>query len=169
MDYIVGKNYLKEILAAVSREDEKNYLLDLEYVKHYKGVVLGPVHKDGYGNWATTFRTKSVTPHHFDDDTSDDYTWNSFKEAKKKLEKCENSSSRVFHVKKGLKIAFKHAMYLDEFSLDEIKPRWYSLYHEWFKSKGEYMQSHKSEWKKQEDKMRPIGVTDASAFVLRKK
>ena len=50
MDYIVGKNYLKEILAAVSREDEKNYLLDLEYMKHYKGVVLGPIHKDGYGN-----------------------------------------------------------------------------------------------------------------------
>ena len=164
MNYIDGKKCLKEILAAVSKEDEKNYLLDLEYVKHYKGVVLGPIHKDGYGNWATTFRTKNITPHHFDDDTSDDYTWNSFKEAKKKLQKCENSCSRVFHIKKGLKIAFKHVMYLDGAMLDEIKPRWYSLYHEWFKSKGEYMQAHKSEWEKQADKMRPIGVADASAL-----
>ena len=167
MDYIVGKNYLKEILAAVSREDEKNYLLDLEYVKHYKGVVLGPIHKDGYGNWVTVFKTKSVTPHLSEDDTSDNYTWNSFKEAKKKLEKCENSSSRVFHIKKGLKIAFKHVMYLDGDMLDEIKPRWYSLYVEWFKSRCEYIQAHKSEWEKQEDKMRPIGVLNASELFER--
>ena len=167
MDYIVGKNYLKEILAAVSREDEKNYLLALEYVKHYKGVVLGPIHKDGYGNWVTVFETKSVTHHLSEDSTSDDYTWNSFKEAKKKLEKCENSSSRVFHIKKGLKIAFKHVMYLDGDMLDEIKPHWYSLYGEWFKSRGEYTQAHKNEWEKQEDKMRPIGVLNASELFER--
>lgn len=164
MNYIDGKKCLKEILAAVSREDEKNYLLDLEYVKHYKGVVLGPIHKDGYGNWVTVFKIKSVTPHLSEDDTSDDYTWNSFKEAKKKLEKYENSSSRVFHIKKGLKIAFKHVMYLDGDMLDEIKPSWYCLYNEWFMSRGEYMQAHKSEWEKQADKMRPIGVADASAL-----
>lgn len=164
MNYIDGKKCLKGILAAVSKEDEKNYLLDLEYVKHYKGVVLGPIHKDGYGNWVTVFKIKSVTPHLSEDETSDDYTWNSFKEAKKKLEKCENSSSRVFHIKKGLKIAFKHVMYLDGAMQDEINPRWYSLYVEWFKSRGEYMQAHKSEWEKQADKMRPIGVADASAL-----
>ena len=167
MDYIVGKNYLKEILAAVSREDEKNYLLDLEYMKHYKGVVLGPIHKDGYGNWVTVFETKSVTPHLSEDDTSDEYTWNDFKAAKKKLEKCENSSSRVFHIKKGLKIAFKHVMYLDDGILDETPPCWYSLYVEWFKSRGEYIQAHKSEWEKQEDKMRPIGVLNASELFER--
>lgn len=167
MNYIVGKNYLKEILATISREDEKNYLLDLEYVKHYKGVVLGPIHKDGYGNWVTVFKTKSVTPNLSEDGTSDDYTWNSFKEAKKKREKCENSSSRVFHVKKGLKIAFKHVMYLDGDMLDEIKPHWYSLYGEWFKSRGEYTQAHKNEWEKQEDKMRPIGVLNASELFER--
>lgn len=166
MNYIDGKKCLKEILAAVSREDEKNYLLDLEYVKHYKGVVLGPIHKDGYGNWVTVFETKSVTPHLSEDDTSDDYTWNSFKEAKQKLEKCENSSSRVFHIKKGLKIAFKHVMYLDDGILDAT-PRWYSLYVEWFKSRGEYMQAHKSEWEKQAYKMRPIGVADAAALFRR--
>ena len=164
MNYIDGKKCLKEILAAVSKEDEKNYLLDLEYVKHYKGVVLGPIHKDGYGNWITVFKTKSVTPHLSGDDTSDDYTWNSFKKAKQKLEKCENSSSRVFHIKKGLKIAFKHVMYLDGDMLDEIKPRWYCLYNEWFMSRGEYIHSHKSEWEKQADKMCPIGVTDAAAL-----
>ena len=69
MDYIVGKNYLKEILAAVSREDEKNYLLDLEYMKHYKGVVLGPINKDGNGKWVNVFETKRDTPDKNEDDT----------------------------------------------------------------------------------------------------
>ena len=58
-------------------------------------------------------------------------------------------------------------MYLDGDMLDEIKPRWYSLYGEWFKSRGEYTQAHKSEWEKQADKMRPIGVLNASELFER--
>ena len=51
MNYFNGnKCCLKEILDSVTAEDEATTLLILEYVKHYKGAVLGPVHKDGYGN-----------------------------------------------------------------------------------------------------------------------
>ena len=164
MNYTDGKKCLKEILAAVTKEDEKNYLLEVEYVKHYKGVVLGPIYKDGYGNYVTVHKTKSVTIKLDEDDTDESYTWNSFKEARIKLEKCENSGSRAFHVKKGLKVAFKHAMFLDDVFLDGIKPLWFNLYTEWLHSRYEYIQAHKSEWQKQVDRMSPIGVPDASAL-----
>ena len=80
--------------------------------------------------------------------------------------KRRNAALRA-DIKKGLKIAFKHVMYLDDGILDETPPCWYSLYVEWFKSRCEYIQAHKSEWEKQEDKMRPIGVLNASELFER--
>ncbi len=42
MNYFDGnEKCLTEILAAITPEDDKNYLLALEYVKHYKGPFIG--------------------------------------------------------------------------------------------------------------------------------
>ncbi len=133
MNYLDRKKCLDEILNAVTPEDEKNYLLSVEYIKNYKGVVIGPVHKDGYGNCVDVFLTKNK----FELDTTDEWTWNSFKEAKKKIEKKENSSQRVFHVKKGLRIAFEHEMLVDSCFNSISNPKWYVLYNEWFDSRTE--------------------------------
>ena len=107
MDYLNGnKRRLKEILDSVTAEDEATTLLILEYVKHYKGAVLGPVPKDGYGNVFSAFPVV-YKPLLIDDE---ELTWSNFREARRKQEKQKNSSQKVFHLKKGLKIAFKHEM-----------------------------------------------------------
>ena len=103
MNYIDGRKCLDEILAAVTPEDEERFLLSVEYLKNYKGVVIGPIHEDWYGNCVDVFLTKNKFP---GKDENYIYTWNSFDEAKKKIEGKENTSQRVFHVKEGLKIAF---------------------------------------------------------------
>lgn len=124
------RNCLKEILDVVTAKDEKTFLVSVEYVKNYKGTVLGKVHKYGYGNCAEIFLIKNK----FKQDVNNEWTWNSFNEAKKKIKKIGESSQRVFHLKKGLKIAFKYHMFLD-YNFDEIiTPKWFALYNEWFES-----------------------------------
>ena len=67
------------------------------------------------------------------------YNWNSFKEAKKKLEGKENPSSKCYHLKKGLKIAFEHEMVLSDCYPDSVpEPKWVTLYNEWIDKKNEY-------------------------------
>ena len=121
------KRCLKEILAAVTPEDEKRFFLGLEYVKNYNGIVISPVHKDGYGNECDLMPMISFN-------VDPEWTWGSFKEAKKILEK---SPWKVFRLKKGIKIAFKHEMMLpDCYYDDDPKPKWLTLYGEWFIKTG---------------------------------
>lgn len=146
MDYLNGnKRCLKEILDSVTAEDEATTLLILEYVKHYKGAILGPVHKDGYGN---TFSALPIVHKPLLDD--EDLTWSSFKEAKKKQEKQKNSGQKVFHLKKGLKIAFKHEMCLPDYYEKDIHPEWMNLYGQWYKQMGEYRMKFMSPEEKQQ-------------------
>lgn len=134
MDFRNGpKRCLQEILDAVTPEDEASTLLILEYVKHYKGVILGPVSKDGYGNVFDSFPIVYRSP--IGDET---YCWNSFKEAKRMREKEKNSAQKIFHLKKGLKIAFKHEMVLSDYYDEGPHPKWVELYGQWFKQLGEY-------------------------------
>lgn len=124
------KRCLQEILDAVTPEDEKNSFLGLEYVKNYKGTILGPVYKDGYGNECDLMFVVSV-------DEDPEWAWNSFKEAKIVLE--HKRPWKVFHLKKGIKIAFKHEMVLpDAFSSSGDIPEWVRLYGEWYKQMGDY-------------------------------
>lgn len=134
MDYLNGnKQCLKEILDSVTAEDEAKTLLILEYVKHYKGAVLGPVHKDGYGNVFSAF---PVVHRPLIDDEG--LTWNSFREARRKQEKQKNSGQKVFHLKKGLKIAFKHELCLPDYYEDGPHPKWMALYGQWYEQLGDY-------------------------------
>ena len=124
MNYFYGKKRcLKEILDAVTPEDEKTTFLGLEYVKNYTGIIIGPVHKDGYGNECDLFSVVS-----FNDDP--EWSWGSFKEAKKVLEK--NGYWKVFPLKKGIKIAFKHDMMLPDYYYEGPKAKWLVLYGDWF-------------------------------------
>lgn len=66
----------------------------LEYLKDYKGTVIGKIHDDWFGNIFDVFLAKNIS------ELDDSYTWNSFKEAKKKLEGKENPSSKCFPLKK---------------------------------------------------------------------
>lgn len=129
-----NKRCLKEILDSVTTEDETMTLLILEYVKHYKGAVLGPVHKDGYGNVFSAFPVIHK-PLLINDE---EFTWNSFKEAKRKQEKQENSGQKVFHLKKGLKIAFSHEMCLPDYYENGPHPKWMTLYGQWYEQLGNY-------------------------------
>lgn len=132
MNYLNGnKKCLAEILAAVTPEDEKTSFLGLEYVKHYKGTIIGQVCEDGYGNECDLFSTVSV-------DEDPEWAWSSFKEAKKTLEK--NGPWKVFHLKKGIKIAFEHEMVLPDAycSSDTLVPEWVRLYGQWYSQMGDY-------------------------------
>ena len=147
MDYLNGnKCCLKEILDSVTAEDEATTFLILEYVKHYKGAVLGPVHKDGYGN--TFFALPTVHKSLLTDDKN--LTWSSFREAKRKQEKQKNSGQKVFHLKKGLKIAFKHEMCLPDYYEDGRHPEWMNLYGQWYKQMGDYKMRFMSPEEKQQ-------------------
>ena len=133
MNYFDGKKCLDEILNAVTPEDEKLFFLNIEYLKNYDGVVIGQVHNDGFGNIFDVFLTKNIGS------LDDLYTWNSFEEAKKKLEGQENPSSKCFSLKEGLRIGFEHEMVLSDCYPDNVpEPKWVSLYNEWVVQKNEY-------------------------------
>lgn len=133
MNYLDGKKCLDEILNAVTPEDEKMFFLNIEYLKNYNGAVIGPIHKDGFGNIFDVFLTKNIGS------LDDLYTWNSFEEAKKKLEGQENPSSKCFSLKEGLRIGFEHEMVLSDCYPDTVfEPKWVSLYNEWVVQKNEY-------------------------------
>lgn len=135
MNYLDGEKCLNEIINVVTPEDEKTFFLNLEYLKDYKGTVIGKIHDDWFGNIFDVFLAKNTSK------LDDSYTWNSFKEAKKKLEGKENPSSKCFPLKKGLKIAFEHEMVLNNCYPDSIvEPKWVTLYNEWINQKGEYTQ-----------------------------
>ena len=133
MNYFEGKKCLDEILNAVTPEDEKLFFLNIEYLKNYDGVVIGQIHNDGFGNIFDVFLTKNTGS------LDDLYTWNSFEEAKKKLEGQENPSSKCFSLKEGLRIGFEHEMVLSDCYPDNVpEPKWVSLYNEWVVQKNEY-------------------------------
>ena len=133
MNYLDGKKCLDEILNAVTPEDEKLFFLNIEYLKNYDGVVIGQIHNDGFGNIFDVFLTKNIGS------LDDLYTWNSFEEAKKKLEGQENPSSKCFSLKEGLRIGFEHEMVLSDCYPDNVpEPKWVSLYNEWVVQKNEY-------------------------------
>lgn len=133
MNYSDGKKYLDEILNAVTPEDEKLFFLNIEYLKNYDGVVIGQIHSDGFGNIFDVFLTKNIGS------LDDLYTWNSFEEAKKKLEGQENPSSKCFSLKEGLRIGFEHEMVLSDCYPDSVpEPKWVTLYNEWTDKKNEY-------------------------------
>ena len=132
MDYLDGKKCLNEILNAITPEDEKLFFLNIEYFKNYKGRVIGQIHNDFFGHIFDVFLTKNISENKL-------YNWNSFKEAKKKLEGKENPSSKCFPLRKGLKIAFKHEMVLNECCPNSVsEPKWVTLYNEWTDKKNEY-------------------------------
>ena len=132
MDYLDGKKCLNEILNAITPEDEKLFFLNIEYLKNYKGTVIGKIHNDFFGNIFDVFLTKNISENKL-------YNWNSFKEAKKKLEGIENPSSKCFPLRKGLKIAFKHEMVLNDCYPNSVsEPKWVTLYNEWTDKKNEY-------------------------------
>ena len=132
MNYFDGKKCLDEILNAVTPEDEKLFFLNIEYLKNYDGVVIGQIHSDSFGNIFDVFLTKNTSKNKL-------YNWNSFKEAKKKLERKENPSSKCYHLKKGLKIAFEHEMVLSDcYPYSVPEPKWVTLYNEWTDKKNEY-------------------------------
>ena len=132
MDYLDGKKCLNEILNAITSEDEKLFFLNIEYLKNYKGTVIGKIHNDFFGNIFDVFLTKNISENKL-------YNWNSFKEAKKKLEGKENPSSKCFPLRKGLKIAFKHEMVLNDCYPNGVsEPKWVTLYNEWTDKKNEY-------------------------------
>ena len=165
MNYFNGnKRCLKEILDSVTAKDEATTLLILEYVKHYKGAVLGPVHKDGYGN--TFFALPIIyNPLLIDDE---ELTWNSFREAKLKQEKQKNSGQKVFHLKKGLKIAFKHEMCLPDYYESGPHPKWMDLYGQWYKQMGEYRIKFISPEEKQQKYEAIQGIIQGSKNILKK-
>lgn len=137
MNYLDGEKCLDEILAAVTPEDEEMFFLNLEYLKNYNGIVIGQIHDDWFGNIFDVFLTKNKG--RFDDL----YTWNSFEEAKRKLECRDNSSSKCFTLKAGLKIAFKHEMVLSDcYPNTIVEPKWVTLYNEWTDLKNEYKMKH---------------------------
>ena len=139
MNYLDGEKCLDEILAAVTPEDEEIFFIAPEYLKDYTGVVIGPIHEDWYGNIANVFLTKNYC------DLDDTLTWGAFEEAKRKLEEQDNSSSKCFKLKEGLKIAFEHEMFLSDCYPDTItEPKWFSLYNEWTDLKNEYKRKHMS-------------------------
>ena len=160
MNYIDGQKCLDEILAAVTPEDEERFLLSVEYLKNYKGVVIGPIHEDWYGNCVDVFLTKNKFPGKYENYI---YTWNSFDEAKRKIEGKENTSQRVFHVKEGLKIAFEHGMLVDECFSSQCKefPKWYVLYNEWFDSRGDYLEMFITDEDKEKRSREILAVADA--------
>lgn len=132
MDYLDGKKCLNEILNAITPEDEKLFFLNIEYFKNYKGTVIGQIHNDFFGHIFDVFLTKNISENKL-------YNWNSFKEAKKKLEGKENPSSKCFPLRKGLKIAFKHEMVLNDCYPNSVsEPKWVTLYNEWTDKKNEY-------------------------------
>ena len=136
MNYLNGnKACLAEILAAITPEDEKNYLLALEYVKRYKGPFIGAAWKDGYGNECELFPIPFQS-------AIDDTHWESFRGAKKLLKK--DNYWKIFHVKKGIKIAFEHEMLLAGLA-NEFKPKWAKLYDEWFEQLADYRMRFASE------------------------
>mgnify|MGYP001009686470 CR=1 FL=1 len=140
MNYLDGnKKCLAEILDAVTPEDEKNSFLILEYVKNYTGIVIGPIHEDGYGNTFELFYTKMHS------DLDEIYNWDNFKEAKKQLNKLESPHDKIFHLKKGIKIAFEHEMMLPDCEDEGPKPRWVELYGEWYTQMGDYRMAHATE------------------------
>lgn len=133
MNYLDGnEKCLAEIFAAITPEDDKNYLLALDYVKHYKGPFIGTAWKDGYENecelFPIPFQSTLI-------DIEPDYHWESFRGAKKLLKK--DNYWKIFHVKKGIKIAFEHEMLLASFAND-MKPKWARLYDEWFSQMADY-------------------------------
>ena len=133
MNYLDGnKKCLAEILDAVTPEDEKNSFLILEYVKNYTGIVIGPIHEDGYGNTFELFYTKMHS------DLDEIYNWDNFKEAKKQLKKIKDFPEKIFHLKKGIKIAFEHEMMLPACDYKEPQPKWVQLYGEWYTQMGDY-------------------------------
>ena len=132
MDYLDGKKCLNEILNAITPEDEKLFFLNIEYFKNYKGTVIGQIHNDFFGHIFDVFLTKNISENKL-------YNWNSFKEAKKKLEGKENPLSKCFPLRKGLKIAFKHEMVLNDCYPNSVsEPKWVTLYNEWTDKKNEY-------------------------------
>lgn len=164
MDYLNGnKQRLKEILDSVTAEDEAATLLILEYVKHYKGAVLGPVHKDGYGN---TFFALPVVhrPLLIDDE---ELTWSSFQEAKRKQEKQKNSGQKVFHLKKGLRIAFNHRMCLPDYYEDGPHPKWVDLYGRWYEQIGDYKMKFMAPEEKQQKYEAIQGIIQGGKNILK--
>ncbi len=137
MDYRDGKKCLDEILAAVTPEDEEQYFCNVEYLEHYNGVVIGKIHDDWFGNIFEVFQTKNQWK------SSDFYTWNSFEEAKKRLEGKDNPASKCFRLKEGLRIAFEHEMILSEL-YDGDDPKWVVLYNKWLDLKNEYLRKFMS-------------------------
>lgn len=136
MNYLDGNLCLDEILESVTPEDEKMFFLNIEYLENFKGVVIGPTHKDWFGNIFDVFLTTNKNAF------SESYIWNDFDEAKIKLEEKENPSSKCFHLKEGLKIAFEHEMVLSNCYPDNIsEPKWVSLYNEWTDQKNAYKQN----------------------------
>ena len=165
MDYLNGnKHCLKEILDSVTAEDEATTLLILEYVKHYKGAVLGPVHKDGYGNVFSAFPVV-YKPLLIDDE---ELTWSNFREARRKQEKQKNSSQKVFHLKKGLKIAFKHEMCLPDYYEDGPRPKWMVLYGQWYEQLGNYRMKLMTPEEKQQKYEAIQGIIQGSKNILNK-
>lgn len=133
MNYLDGNKCLDEILESVTPEDEKTFFLNLEYLKSYTGWVIGRIHKDWFGNIFDVFLTTNKNA------LSEDYIWNNFEEAKEKLEGKENPSSKCFHLKEGLKIAFEHEMALSECYPETInEPKWVALYNDWTDQKNAY-------------------------------
>ena len=134
MNYLDGnKKCLAEILAAITPEDEKNSFVALEYIpKNYTGIVIGPIHEDGYGNTFELLHTKEQW------DLDEFFNWDSFKEAKKKMKKAKYPLGKVFHLKRGIKIAFEHEMVLPACHYDEPQPKWVQLYGEWYTQMGDY-------------------------------
>ena len=134
MNYLDGnKKCLAEILAAVTKEDEKNSFVTLEYItKGHTGIVIGPIHEDGYGNTFELFSIKERC------ELDEFFNWDSFKEAKKKMKKAKYPLGRVFHLKKGIKIAFEHEMVLPDCYDEGPKPKWVELYGEWYTQMGDY-------------------------------
>ena len=133
MNYLDGKKCLYEILESVTPEDEKMFFLNIEYLKNYNGVVIGPIHDDWFGNIFDVFLTTNTC------ECNELYNWNNFKEAKRKLEGIEKPSSKCFHLKEGLKIGFEHEMVLSDCYPDSIpEPKWVTLYNEWTDQKNAY-------------------------------
>ena len=133
MNYLNGnKKCLQEILDAVTPEDEKNYFVALEYVKGYTGIFIGPRHEDGYGNTFELFPVKKRC------ELDEIYNWDNFKKAKKQLNKLESPHDKIFHLKKGIKIAFEHEMVLPDCYYEEPQPKWVQLYGEWYTQMGDY-------------------------------
>ncbi len=133
MNYLERNKCLDEILKAVTPEDEATTFLAVEYVKNYKGAIIGPIHEDGYGNWAELLPIKSSLK-----GVDNEYDWETFEAARKKLEFKKNTSRKCFPLKEGIVVAFEHEMVADTLLENGYEPLWLKKYLEWVDLKNEY-------------------------------